>query len=205
LNQFGEQVGRNFPPGLFFWGIVDLPLLVNKLLTYALPMSTLTINTRRAARDDAEAIATVHDRSWQNAYSGLVPHKALNRMVQRRGAAWWSNAIDRHTVILVLEIKNQIVGYATIGRNRVKTLPFDGEIYEIYLLPEYQGVGLGSHLFLSAMGELKRRSLKSAVVWVLADNNSAIRFYKNAGGRQIAEGKETFDGKDLKKLAFAWD
>jgi ribosomal protein S18 acetylase RimI-like enzyme len=168
-------------------------------------MSTLTVNTRRASKNDAEAIATVHDHSWSNAYGGLVPHKALARMVQRRGPAWWANAIARHTVILVLEMQGQVVGYATIGRNRVKTLPFDGEIYELYLLPEYQGIGLGAHLFLSAMAELKRRSLKGLVVWVLADNDPAIRFYRNAGGRQIATGKETFDGKDLKKLAFAWD
>lgn len=167
-------------------------------------MNTLTVNTRRAVREDCEAIALVHDQSWQNAYAGIVPHNALNRMVQRRGAAWWVKAIDRHTVILVLEIKDRIVGYATIGRNRVGTLPFDGEIYEIYLLPEYQGVGLGVHLFLSAMGELSRRSLKGTVVWVLADNHPAIRFYENAGGRRIAEGKETFDGKDLRKIAFAW-
>lgn len=168
-------------------------------------MSTLTVNTRRAIREDSEAIASVHDLSWQNAYSGMVPHSALNRMVQRRGAAWWANAIDRHTVILVLEMKDKIVGYATIGRNRVKTLPFDGEIYEVYLLPEYQGVGLGVHLFLSAMGELKRRDLKGTVVWVLAENTSAIKFYENAGGRPIAKGTETFDGKDLKKIAYAWD
>jgi ribosomal protein S18 acetylase RimI-like enzyme len=168
-------------------------------------MNTLTVNTRRAGKADAEAIADVHDRSWTNAYGGIVPHKALTRMVQRRGSAWWANAIARHTVILVLEMQGRVVGYATIGRNRVKTLPFDGEIYELYLLPEYQGVGLGAHLFLSAMGELKRRSLKGLVVWVLAENAPAIRFYENAGGRQIAKGKETFDGKDLNKLAFAWD
>jgi ribosomal protein S18 acetylase RimI-like enzyme len=180
-------------------------LWVNTLLTYDSVMSTLTVNTRRAKREDSEAIAAVHDQSWQNAYSGMVPHTALNRMVQRRGAAWWATAIDRHTVILVLEIKGKLVGYATIGRNRVKTLPFDGEVYELYLLPEYQGVGLGAHLFLSAMSELKRRSLKGTVVWVLAENLPAIKFYQNAGGRQIAQGKETFDGKDLKKLAFAWD
>lgn len=168
-------------------------------------MNTITVNTRRAVKTDAEAIANVHDRSWWNAYSGMVPHKALHRMVQKRGAAWWLNALDHKTIILVLEMQDHIVGYATIGRNRVRTLPFDGEIYEIYLLPEYQGIGFGAHLFLAALSELNRRDLKGTVVWVLADNEPAIRFYKNAGGRPIAEGKETFDGKDLKKIAFAWD
>lgn len=168
-------------------------------------MNTLTVNTRRARREDCEAIALVHDQSWTGAYTGMLPHSALARMVQRRGPAWWAKAIDRHTVIFVLEMDGKIVGYATIGRNRVQTLPQAGEIYELYLLPEYQGVGLGSHLFLAARSELNRRSLSGHVVWVLADNDPAIRFYENAGGKLIAEGRECFDGKDMRKLAYSWD
>lgn len=168
-------------------------------------MSTITAQTRRASREDAIDIANIHDASWLNAYSGMVPHKALNRMIQRRGAAWWADAIARKTVILVLELQDKIVGYATLGRNRVKTLPFDGEIYEIYLLPEYQGVGLGTHLFIAARSELARRGLQGTVVWALEDNDPALRFYKNAGGKAIAHGKESFDGEDLQKVAFSWD
>ena len=167
-------------------------------------MGTLTLNIRRAGKADAGDIAAIHDAAWWNAYSGMIPPRALTRMIQRRGANWWRSAIDRQTVILLLEMQGKAVGYATIGRNRVKTLPFDGEVYELYLMPEYQGIGAGSHLFLAAMGELKRRGLSGAVVWVLADNDPAIRFYENAGGRQVAEGRETFDDQDLKKIAFAW-
>ena len=49
------------------------------------------------------------------------------------------------------------------------------------------------------MAELNRRSLRGTVVWVLADNANAIKFYENAGGRKIAEGKETFDGHPTQK------
>lgn len=167
-------------------------------------MSTLTAQTRRASIGDAEAIAKVHDLSWTQAYAGMVPHNALSRMIRRRGAKWWADAIDRRTVILVLEIQDNIVGYATLGRNRVKTLPFDGEIYEIYLLPEYQGVGLGTHLFLAARGELKRRGLSSSIVWALEDNDPALRFYENAGGKSVAFGNEVFDGEEMRKVAFSW-
>lgn len=170
-----------------------------------LVMSTIIANTRRALKEDAQEIALVHDESWNNAYSGMVPHQALSRMIRRRDSAWWADAIARKTVILVVEINDQIIGYATLGRNRVKTLPFDGEIYEIYLLPEYQGIGLGTKLFIAARSELSRRGLKGTVVWALEDNNPALNFYKNAGGREIAEGKENFDGKDLQKVAFSWN
>jgi len=106
---------------------------------------------------------------------------------------------------LVVEIDGDIARYATLGNNRVSTLPFDGEIYEIYMRPEYQGVGLGSRLFLAARNELQRRGLAGATVWVLADNEQAICFYENAGGRAVAKGSENFDGEALVKLAYAWD
>ncbi|MEZ5873046.1 MAG: GNAT family N-acetyltransferase [Nitratireductor sp.] len=168
-------------------------------------MGTITIATRRAGPQDAAGIAAVHDESWRNAYAGIVPHVSLNRMINRRGADWWENAIRRATIVLIVEIAGKIAGYATLGRNRVGTLPYDGEIYELYLRPEYQGIGVGTRLFLAARAELKRRSLKGAVVWVLADNEPAIRFYENAGGRAIAEGHEAFDGKKLSKIAYSWD
>jgi len=168
-------------------------------------MGTLAIGTRRAGPSDARAIAEVHDAAWSNAYAGIVPHKALDRMIRRRGERWWLDAIRRSTVVIVIEAGSSIAGYATLGRNRVTTLPFAGEIYELYLKPEYQGVGLGEKLFLAARSELKRRRLKRSVVWVLADNERAIRFYRNAGGRPVAEGSEQFDGQKLRKLAFAWD
>jgi len=168
-------------------------------------MSTITTEIRRAGPDDAQGIADVHDAAWTNAYSGIVPHQALNRMIKRRGADWWKKAILRATVILVVEVEGKIAGYATLGRNRVKTLPFEGEIYEIYMRPEYQGIGFGTRLFIAARSELQRRGMAGTAVWVLADNDAAILFYENAGGRSVAKGSEQFDGKTLTKLAYAWD
>ena len=168
-------------------------------------MFTITAETRRAKPEDAGAISKVHEASWKNAYAGLVPYAALARMINRRDVKWWANAIRKSTLILVVEMDNEIVGYATLGPNRVSTFPFEGEVYEIYLRPEYQGVGLGSKLFADAVNELKRRSYKGVVVWVLSDNDPAITFYENAGGRAIANGSEHFDDKKLTKTAFAWE
>ena len=168
-------------------------------------MFTITAETRRAIPDDASEIADVHDASWRNAYSGIVPYSALTRMINRRDALWWAKAIRRSTIILVVEINSEIAGYATLGSNRVSTFPYEGEIYEIYLKPEYQGIGLGTKLFMDARNELQRRGFKGAAVWVLSDNNPALSFYRNAGGRAIAKGSEYFDDQKLEKTAFAWD
>ncbi len=168
-------------------------------------MNTLTIDIRRADSGDADAIAEVHRAAWNGAYSGIIPHKALMAMVNRRGAQWWANAIRNATSILVIEIGGSIAGYATIGRSRAKQLKPQGEIYELYLRPEYQGIGLGSRLFAAARQRLAQFGLQGLVVWALEENEAAMTFYANAGGHDIAEGVEVFDQKALRKVAFVWD
>jgi ribosomal protein S18 acetylase RimI-like enzyme len=167
--------------------------------------TALTIDIRRAEEKDAEAIADVHYHAWNGAYCGIIPHRALRAMIGRRGRDWWRRAIGRAASVLVIELGGEIAGYATLGRNRARDLPQQGEIYEIYLRPEYQGVGLGTRLFSAARERLARHGLKGLVVWALEENSGAVDFYRAAGGRDIAEGVEIFDQKALKKIAFVWE
>ncbi|CAM5574198.1 ribosomal protein S18 acetylase RimI-like enzyme [Aquamicrobium terrae] len=168
-------------------------------------MNTLTIDIRKAEPDDAGAIADVHMEAWRGAYSGIIPYRTLTAMINRRGPGWWANAIRRAATVLVVEIGGTIVGYATIGRNRARELKQQGEIYELYLRPEYQGIGLGTRLFAAARRTLVDHGLKGMVVWALEDNDNALAFYAGAGGRDVAEGVEVFEQKALKKVAFVWE
>ncbi|QPC85880.1 GNAT family N-acetyltransferase [Mesorhizobium sp. NBSH29] len=168
-------------------------------------MKTLTIDIRKAEPHDADAIAEVHHTAWQGAYAGIIPHRALTAMVNRRGSGWWAQAIRRSATVLVVEIGGSIAGYATLGRNRARELPQEGEIYELYLKPQCQGIGLGSQLFKAAQELLAARGLKGLVVWALEENENALSFYIGAGGRDVAEGVEVFDQKALRKVAFIWN
>jgi ribosomal protein S18 acetylase RimI-like enzyme len=167
-------------------------------------MKTKSIDIRKAEAGDAEGIAEVHYASWSGAYSGIIPHKTLTGMLNRRGPKWWANAIRKASSILIVEMNGEVVGYATLGRNRSRDLKQQGEIYEIYLKPEYQGIGLGSKLFDAARDKLSAHGLKGFVVWALEDNVGATDFYAGAGGRDVAEGVEIFEQKALKKVAFVW-
>jgi ribosomal protein S18 acetylase RimI-like enzyme len=168
-------------------------------------MKTLTIDIRRAEPQDALAIADVHHDTWVGTYAGLIPHRALNKMISRRGRAWWADAVKRAASVLVIEIGGKVVGYATLGRNRARELPQQGEIYELYVRPEYQGIGLGTRLFTAAREKLEDHGLSGLVVWALEDNTNAVNFYSSAGGRDVAEGVEVFDAKALRKVAFVWN
>lgn len=168
-------------------------------------MTALTIDIRPADPRDAPAIAEVHATAWQNAYAGIIPYKALRTMIGRRDHRWWQRAIRRGTSVMVLDLGGLIAGYVTYGLNRARALPQDGEVYEIYLRPEYQGVGFGTRLFAAARGQLAGHGCKGLVVWALSDNEGAVDFYRGQGGRAVAEGAEVFEGRKLPKIAFVWD
>ena len=167
-------------------------------------MNTLTIDIRQANSADASAVAEVHAESWDHAYRGIIPHKPLRDMIARRDTAWWQRIIDRSAAVLVVDIGGKVVGYATMGKNRTEQLKASGEIYELYVLPEYQGIGLGSKLFNAATSMLKNHGLESFVVWALEDNDNALNFYEGKNGRDCAEGLEVFGDASLNKVAFIW-
>lgn len=163
-----------------------------------------SIRVRRAKLSDATALSEVFRASWQLAYRGIIPHLHLESMIRRRGVAWWRSSIRAQDTILVLEVAGKIAGYATCGVARSKR-ERRGEIYELYLVPVYQGLGFGEHLFEACRATLDQMSVKGMVIWALAANEGAIAFYWKRGGRPIAATRERFGTTRLEKIAFSWD
>ena len=159
---------------------------------------------RRARTADAESIAAVHDAAWREAYRGIIPGAALETMINRRGPAWWLSAIRGGSRLLVLEFNSTIVGYVSHGRNRVAAMPYASEIFELYLAPEYQGLGFGEQLFRAARDDLAAKGYLSTIVWALADNERALRFYKKMGGVEVWRATERFDNDSRTRVAFGF-
>ncbi len=167
-------------------------------------VSTL-ITIRNALSRDAAGIAEVHDLSWREAYRGIIPGRELEKMISRRGPRWWSNAISRGSNILVLDFDDKVAGYATYGRNRIRAMPYRGEIFELYLAPQYQGIGFGRRLFKSARADLERHGCRAAIVWALEDNARAISFYEHMGGRILRRAPEKFGTDVRERVAFVFE
>ncbi len=87
-------------------------------------------------------MADAHDEAWRCAYRGVIPGIELDKLIMRRGPEWWDSAIRKGSRISILAFGDNVAGYANYGRNRARSLFYDGEIYELYLRPEYPGPGL---------------------------------------------------------------
>jgi ribosomal protein S18 acetylase RimI-like enzyme len=168
-------------------------------------MKELVISIRRAKTEDAAALSNVFDAAWREAYQGIIPSVALERMISRRGPRWWLSTIGRGRPLVVLDVGEAVAGYVSYGRCRDRSLPADGEIDEIYLAPEYQGVGYGKRLFKAVRNDLLDRDVKRIVVWSLADNERACDFYQNMGGKRIKETTERIGGANMGKVAYLFN
>ena len=158
---------------------------------------------RWSSAADADGLADLHGAAWRYAYAGIIPGMTLERMIARRGRLWWRRMHERGFHALVVDSMGSVAGYATLGRGRASA-PHTGEIYELYVRPEHHGCGVGRRLFAGARRELASHGLDRLVVWALADNTVACRFYDAMGGALSGHAEDRFCGVPLAKVGFSW-
>lgn len=182
----------------------EMALVALQTSFYTSSMSDVVVSIRAARPSDATSLAALHDISWREAYRGVIPGVALERMIAYRGPVWWQKAANRTRSLIVLDLGDRIAGYATFGASRSLAMPQQGEIDELYLNPLFQGLGLGTRLFATARRELSAHRRKGLIVWSLQDNERACRFYERLGGRPQATENISVGGVPLVRVAYVF-
>ena len=84
--------------------------------------------------------------------------------------------------IFVAEVDGKIVGHCVVGRSRdADAGETTGELYGIYVDPQYMNQGIGYTLLKTGLAYLVEQGFVSATLWVLGPNQSARRFYERNG------------------------
>lgn len=171
------------------------------------------IGVRLATPHDAFGIARVHVETWRATYPTLLPHEYLarNLSVDTR-AIHWQRTLARDAgeeAVFVAAEGEAVVGFCSVGPARklprAVTLPDLrwGEVYTLYVLPDFHEQGIGRMLLANGMAELVRRGFVAAMLWVLAGNPSRF-FYEAMGGQALGAGVEKFAGARLEEICYGW-
>lgn len=153
---------------------------------------------------DAKGIAKVHVNSWRTTYTGIVPDDYLDQLSYQGWQQLWSDILSKGKVFVAENDKGEIVGFSSGGIERSgKYEDFDGELYAIYLLKEYQGQGIGTQLFKAVVDDLKKDQYRSMTVLVVEENDSRF-FYEALGGKKIDRIEIEIGGKKLYELVYGW-
>jgi GNAT superfamily N-acetyltransferase len=163
---------------------------------------------RWAVREDADGIAGVHISTWQSSYVGLVPQDYLNSLSPQKSAERWKGYLqkmgaDSFCFVAVDELVG-IVGFVSGGPNRIREYQYDGEIYAIYILKEYQRQGIGKGLFREGANWLLNQNCGSLIVWVLKEN-PAVNFYAALSGKPFHLKTVEIAGAKIVGISYVWD
>ena len=139
---------------------------------------------RKANLEDAYWITFVQIHTWYATYKWLIPENILQARIDsiNERTKRTRKFIENGKIYLVVENTEtkEIVWMLTYWPSRNKKYPYSWEIIAIYILPEYQKLGIGKKLFLAWIHELINLWYNDMIINVLK-GNSAINFYKKYG------------------------
>lgn len=163
---------------------------------------------RLATIDDVPDIAHVHVESWKSTYKGIISDDYLSKLsieIRIKNWLWVFNRSNPDEVNYVVENdEGTIVGFANGGKCRSEQYDYGAELYSIYLLEEYQGLGFGKALFSTVVDHLRIHNYQTLMVWVL-EKNSAINFYYRLGAKAFTK-KDIQIGHDtVTEVGLGWD
>ena len=167
----------------------------------------MTPTIRPAEAADAEPLATLKLRCFRQTFiEGFAipyPPDALAQFEAESyaPAAVGAELVDAARRTWIAETGGRMVGYAQVGPCKLphsEVRPGQGELYQLYLLDEAQGLGLGTRLLAEALDHLV--ATRAGPVWlgVWSGNHRAQAFYRahgfaHVGGYAFPVGREWTD------------
>jgi GNAT superfamily N-acetyltransferase len=146
-------------------------------------------------------VGALHYRSRATAYAHFLPPEALNFGSPEALGEWWSERWkwerEDHRLTVAVD-GDRLVGFSYLGPDEE---PDAMLLSAIHVDPDYVGHGVGKMLMLDALEHLGDR----AVLWVLAGNDRALRFYQRGGW--VFDGTtrdEKMSGVTTHQLRYRW-
>jgi GNAT superfamily N-acetyltransferase len=165
---------------------------------------------REAQISDVAGMAKVRVDTWLATYRGIVPDEFLDAMSVEEVTDGWKRGFfeSRQPGVALYAAENaqkEIIGVAVCGPESDQDPVHPGEIYILYVLPAYQGQGVGQQLFAACVQHLTSTlHVNSMLIWTYAES-PYHRFYEKLGGKVVREASSDLGGRMIPELCFAWD
>ena len=143
------------------------------------------VKIRATAAHDRDARAEVVRQAWEAAYSEIFTAREIASVFNGSTAmvGSWTNRRIREVATLVAELNGQVIGIA----GAALLAEGDGELTALYVLPAFQGTGVGTQLWHGCCRELYDLGVGRMEVWTMA-RAAARRFYEARGCRPFGAG-----------------
>jgi ribosomal protein S18 acetylase RimI-like enzyme len=153
-----------------------------KATTNDSPTSPTNLIIRFATPDDLEQISHIAHVTWNKTYSSTIAQENRKEFLERAYKPEnLAAAIDvpGHW-FYVAELDGEIIGFGHFLQRYHRTLP-RAELVRLYVLPDYQSLGVGRHILRTGFAALAEAGIKQCLVSVQETNKLARKFYERHG------------------------
>ena len=159
---------------------------------------------RPSQKDDVPSMSRVYGQTWRDTYLGVVPYGYLYTMSLPQLEEEFLNELQSNQVIsYVAEDAGKVIGLISGGYERQGDHIYNGEIYALYVLKNYQRQGVGTKLVSALARQLSQFGIYSMLVRVL-EHNPYRRFYEKINGIYLQKHHMPFAGEVLDVTAYGW-
>jgi GNAT superfamily N-acetyltransferase len=127
---------------------------------------------RPADQRDLETLLAIQREAAVDAFAHVYPPERYPFPDDAIREVWAEALADPEVEVYVAELDGLAVGAVSVGRGCLSTL---------YVLPTYQGRGVGGALHDLALERLRATGALEAKLWTLRENHSGRRFYEVRG------------------------
>ena len=118
--------------------------------------------------------------TWLDTYSSFIPVEDINSYLES------SYNVEKLKLILENPESSGLIiesGIESLGFMRISISKTENRFYisSLYILPEYQGLGLGKSLLSKAKEEAAARGYTSIYLGVMKQNVKSLKWYENHG------------------------
>ena len=148
----------------------------------------MTVSYRDAGPADAAMIADLFARSFCETFAHLYKPEDLAAFLDKVNEASFATELaDPSFDIRIAEADGAPAGFAKLGSATlpVETPPDTLELWQIYVLNQWQGAGIGPALFDWAAARARERGARHLQLTVYVDNHRAKAFYERRGFTEV--------------------
>lgn len=132
-----------------------------------------------ATKNQLAIINQLAHEIWFIAYENIISDEQIKYMLNRMySIESLEQQLDNNQEFLLIQENDIFIGYASYEIN--SDLNYKTKIHKLYVLPQYQGKGVGN-LLIDEISKTAKLKNQTALFLNVNKNNKAVHFYQKVG------------------------
>jgi len=169
-------------------------------------LEEMPVSVREGNDRDIPDVSRVYVESVRRSFEYIYPQEYLDGLSVEARADVMNKRLTKpgYRVFVAETATDQVVGFVDCGEPVLENVPHQRQIYSLYVLPEFQKLGVGRDLVKTCVLKMIDDGFQSFCLDTV-ERSPYRRFYDKIGGKVIGHDEHTIGGEEMQTIIYGWD